>query len=243
MYGRLVANRTLLVRTRPQFLRPIPPYASLRYHPVTPPTPIPKSAPSPSPAPVSRIDSAHPARSQSRRAPVPRAGLQPPSPRSGQRPRSGPSPAAATGWSRGRGPGERPGVPAPAARSGAGDAPAWPAGDRTGRTGRSPRPAWRWSHRSRAARERTWAARPGKSVPRVHLNAPFGRFCLNSRKALFPRCSRRFAVAGKARDKCATMGTWPYGSGCSGRSPSSPGAAPRARGRGRAPGGSASLSW
>jgi hypothetical protein len=31
--------------------------------------------------------------------------------------------------------------------------------------------------------------------------------------------------------------------GSSGRSPSSPGAAPRARGRGRAPGGSASLSW
>ena len=159
MYGRLVANRTLLVRTRPQFLRPIPPYASLRYRPVTTPIPIPKSAPSPSPAPVSRIqwlwrstaaaverhtiDSAHPARShltvsvhttgityhsrlssagmnvalctffcaqrhihtQSRRAPVPRAGLQPPSPRSGQRPRSGPSPAAATDWSRGRGPG------------------------------------------------------------------------------------------------------------------------------------------
>src|SRR5256886_487085 len=31
------------------------------------------------------------------------------------------------------------------------------------------------------------------------------------------------------------MGRWPYGSGSSGRSPSSPGAAPRAPGRGRAP--------
>ena len=52
MYGRLVANRTLLVRTSPQFLRPIPPYASLRYRPVTMPIPIPGSAQPPPRAPA-----------------------------------------------------------------------------------------------------------------------------------------------------------------------------------------------
>ena len=53
-----------------------------------------------------------------------------------------------------------------------------------------------------------------KLIPRVHLKAPFGRFCRNSRKALFPRCSRRFAV----REKRVTSARQ-WGRGRTGQAP------------------------
>ena len=83
---------------------------------------------------------------------------------------------------------------------GAGSAWAWP---RTATAGRTMRPAPRGKRRSLAARRRTWFVRPGRSSTPCSSHRPFrAPECLGNqaRKALFPRCSRRYRG-------CGTMGT------------------------------------